>query len=356
MAVLSLLPPPTHLTDPAAFDAALLRIPRPHILQTSHWAALKAPTWSAEQWLWGDPGEPLAAATVLFRRLGRLPVRVLYAPKGPIVARPELWEEQLSFLEAYARRQGALFVKIDPDVDRDSEDGQRLTTCLQARGWVFSGDQIQFRNTMLTDLGVGEEALLAGMKQKTRYNIRLAERRGVRVQPSSDFDAFYTLYAETAARDGFLIRPRTYYLAVMSRMQGNGLGQLLLAEAGGEAVAGIFLFLLGPTAWYFYGASSERQRQLMPNYLLQWEAMRWALAQGCTLYDWWGAPDELSESDSMWGVYRFKEGFGGQFRRWIGAWDYAPRPSAYRLYTQAMPQLLAWMRGRAGPGTPAPAG
>ncbi len=350
-----MLPSPPLQPSPADFDAALLRFARPHILQTSHWAALKAPTWTAEHLLWGDQEEPLAAATVLCRRLGRLPVRILYAPKGPVVARPALWEEQLAFLEGYARRRGALFIKIDPDIDRDSEEGAGLLERLQARGWVFSGDQIQFRNTMLTDLSVGEEALLAAMKQKTRYNLRLAERRGVAVRPSADFGAFYALYEETAARDGFLIRPRSYYLAVMERMQGHGLGQLLLAEADGESVAGVFLFRLGPTAWYFYGASSERQRQLMPNYLLQWEAMRWALAQGCTLYDWWGAPDELDASESMWGVYRFKEGFGGHFQRWIGAWDYAPRPSAYRLYTEAMPRLLAWMRRRAGQTPPATA-
>jgi lipid II:glycine glycyltransferase (peptidoglycan interpeptide bridge formation enzyme) len=86
----------------------------------------------------------------------------------------------------------------------------------------------------------------------------------------------------------------------------------------------------------------------MPTYLLQWEAMRWAIAQGCTTYDWWGAPDELDESDPMWGVYRFKEGFGGRFTRWIGAWDYAPNQTLYRAYTQAMPKVLDLMRRRHG--------
>lgn len=336
---------PTLITDPALFDAALLHFARPHVLQSSHWAALKAPIWSAEHVLWGAPDQPAAAATVLTRRLGRLPLRIQYAPKGPLVpADLDRWEGVLGWLEAHAKQSGALFIKIDPDVDAKSELGRALAARLQARGWQFSAEQIQFRNTVLSDLTVGEEALLAGMKQKTRYNIRLAGRKGVAAQPRSDFEAFVDLYAQTAARDGFLIRPKKYYLEVMARLQGHGLGQLLLAEAEGEAVAGLFLFRFGPTAWYFYGASSQRQRQLMPNYLLQWEALRWALAQGCTTYDWWGAPDELVESDPMWGVYRFKEGFGGTFTRWIGAWDYAPRPRLYDFYRRTMPRVLDWMR------------
>lgn len=326
--------------DPVHFDAALRDCPRPHVLQTRQWAALKAPSWSAQHLL----GEQ-AAVTVLTRRLGRLPLRIQYAPKGPLLP-PDLdqWQAALAALEQHARSASALFLKIDPDVDADSEFGQTLSTCLQARGWVRSAEQIQFPHTLLSDLTADDETLLAGMKQKTRYNLRLAARRGVTVQPSADFDRFYDLYAATAARDRFLIRPRAYYLAVMQRMQAHDLGQLFLAGVEGEIVAGLFLLRFGPTAWYFYGASSERQRQHMPAYLLQWEALRWARAQGCTRYDWWGAPDQLHESDPMWGVYRFKEGFGGRFTRWIGAWDYAPRPLLTRFYTHILPRLLGVMR------------
>ena len=332
---------------PRSFDELLLRFERPHVLQTSHWAALKAPLWEAERLAWGPDDRPRAAAAILTRRLPRLPVRIQYVPKGP-VARQDMaaWREALAGLEERARASGALFIKIDPDVDAESEFGKALMAELRARGWVFSAEQIQFRNTMLSDLTAGEDALLAGMKQKTRYNVRLAARRGVRVSASDDFETFYALYRETAARDRFLIRPKAYYLAVMSRMQTAGLGQLLLADVEGEPVAGLFLFRFGPTAWYFYGASSGRHRKLMPTYLLQWEAMRWAMNQGCAVYDWWGAPNELSEDDPMWGVYRFKAGFGGRFTRWIGAWDYAPRPALYRAYTRLMPRVLDWMRRR----------
>ncbi|NOZ72514.1 MAG: peptidoglycan bridge formation glycyltransferase FemA/FemB family protein [Chloroflexi bacterium] len=344
---------PTPISDPLQLDALLLHFARPHILQSSHWAALKAPTWQSQALLWGEVEHPVAVANVLTRRLGRLPVGVQYVPKGPIVAGDSTtWSEVLAGLEQQVRQSGALFIKIDPDVDAESEAGQILITLLQKRGWVFSPDQIQFRNTVLSDLSQNEETLLAGMKQKTRYNIRLAARRGVQVHTSADFDTFYDLYAQTSQRDGFLIRPRDYYLRVMQRLQSAGLGQLLLAEVEGRPVAGVFLFRFGATAWYFYGASSNEHRRLMPNYLLQWEAMRWAKAQGCTTYDWWGAPNTLTESDPMWGVVRFKLGFGGSLRQWIGAWDYAPRPALYRLYTQFMPRILAILRRRAAPTSP----
>jgi lipid II:glycine glycyltransferase (peptidoglycan interpeptide bridge formation enzyme) len=111
-------------------------------------------------------------------------------------------------------------------------------------------------------------------------------------------------------------------------------------------VAGLILFGFGATAWYMYGASSERQRNLMPNHLLQWEAMRLARARGCATYDLWGAPDVLEESDALWGVWRFKEGFGAHFAPHIGAWDFPVSRPLYRLYAEAMPRVLDWMRGR----------
>lgn len=337
----------TQINDPQTFDTALLRFARPHILQSSHWAALKAPVWTHESFLWGEIEQPLAAASILTRRLGRLPLGIQYVPKGPLVASADGWPRLLAELERHARRSRALFIKIDPDVDAESSEGQALMALLRQRGWVFSNEQIQFRNTLLSDLRLPEDELLAAMKQKTRYNIRLAAKRGVQVQSSDDFAAFYRLYAETARRDGFLIRPQAYYLRVMQRLHRAGLSQLLLAYYNGQPIAGVYLFRFGPTAWYFYGASSNVHRKHMPNYLLQWQAIRWAKSQGCTTYDWWGAPDTLDENDAMGGVLRFKLGFGAQIRRWIGAWDYTPWPRLYRFYTTTMPHILSWMRRRA---------
>ncbi len=189
------------------------------------------------------------------------------------------------------------------------------------------------------------------MKPKWRYNIRLAERSGVCVRAGgvADLPLFYAMYQETGGRDGFLVRPFAYYQAIWEPFLAQGLAHLLLAVVGDEAVAGLVLFRFGPTAWYFYGASTAKRRDLMPNHALQWAAMRWAKAHGCTRYDWWGAPDVLEESDPMWGVYRFKQGFGGEFAPHIGAWDFPVNRGLYWAYTRAMPKVLEVMRRRHTP-------
>ncbi len=359
---------PKIVADRAAWNQALLALPAPHLLQSWEWGAVKAQTgWAAHRLIWtGHAGAaPAAAASLLVRRISRLPWGVAYAPKGPVLnwSDPAAVELALAGVEAAARQRSAIFVKIDPDVEPGSAAGQQVIAALRRRGWRPSAEQIQFRNTALLDLAAGEEALLAAMKPKWRYNIRLAERRGVQVRLGSpdDLAVFYALYVETGSRDGFIVRPFDYYEHTWRTFMQPADAQapwaaLLLAEVEGDAVAGLMLFGFGATAWYLYGASSERQRNLMPNHLLQWEAMRLAAGRGCAVYDLWGAPDVLEESDAMWGVWRFKEGFGAQFAPHIGAWDYAVNRPLYRIYTDAMPRVLDWMRGRhrqeAAPGGP----
>ncbi|MBI4769845.1 MAG: peptidoglycan bridge formation glycyltransferase FemA/FemB family protein, partial [Chloroflexi bacterium] len=128
----------------------------------------------------------------------------------------------------------------------------------------------------------------------------------------------------------------------------RGLAESLIAEVEGAPVAAVIAFRFGDRAWYMYGMSSEAHREKMPNHLLQWEAMRRARAAGCTVYDFWGAPDDFDERDPMWGVFRFKEGFGGQVVRTLGAWDFPASRPLYWLYTQAMPKVLEAMRLRSG--------
>jgi peptidoglycan pentaglycine glycine transferase (the first glycine) len=356
------------ISDAQTWDRALLALPNPHILQSWAWGEFKARHgWQASRLLFEEGGQPVAAASVLQRRLPRLPLSILYVPKGPALdwADAELAESILAELESMTRRRRALFVKLDPDVyyPQDApifsprpDCAPRVAGVLESRGWLSSAEQIQFRNTLLLDLTSSEDELLAGMKQKTRYNVRLAERRGVAVQQVSgadsatrigqSLDLFYHLYAETARRDGFVIRPLDYYHDAWGTFLREGLACLLLASYDGETVAGLLLFTFGPTAWYMYGASSDRHRKHMPNYLLQWEAIRWAKTAGCTLYDLWGAPDDLDESDPMWGVVRFKFGLGGHLACGLGAWDCAVNQAGYRLYTEIIPRYLDWLRAR----------
>ena len=362
--------------EPAVWNLLVSRLPGAHVLQSWEWGQVKSRYgWQPYYLAWRDETGRLAAAAQVLQR--SLPVagfaarlRLLYVPKGPLLdwADAPLSRRVLEDLHAFARQQGAIFIKMDPDVclgvgisgqPGAAEDpaGQALAGGMQAAGWRFSPEQIQFRNTVLVDLSPSEDELLANMKQKTRYNIRLAARKGVTVRTGglADLPLLYCMYAETSVRDGFVIRDEGYYRAVWEAFMRPGSApaapqvpavEPLIAEVEGDPVAAVMIFRFARKAWYLYGMSTTKHRDLMPNYLLQWEAMRRAKASGCLTYDLWGAPDEFDESYPMWGVFRFKEGLGGQVSRTLGAWDLPIRPTLYRLYAQTLPRLLDVMRRR----------
>jgi peptidoglycan pentaglycine glycine transferase (the first glycine) len=356
----------------AEWDTLIADLPDLHFLQTWEWAQVKAKYgWQPLPFVWKDHEKIVAAVMILKRTIpiGGFAARlsVLYAPKGPLMNwdDPSLRKRVLDDLQSFAKRQGAIFLKLDPDVllgtgipgsedETVHNDGQALESELTRRGWRFSDDQIQFRNTVLIDLTPSEDEMLARMKQKTRYNVRLAGRRGVelRIGTVDDLPMLYRMYAETSLRDGFVIRDESYYQTVWRTFMQPSTFDLqpkaepIIAEVDGEPVAAVWVFYFGQRAYYVYGMSRDAHREKMPTYLLQWEAMRRAKAAGCTAYDLWGAPEVFDESDSMWGVYRFKEGLGGQVVRTLGAWDYLARPLWYRLYTQVLPRILDIMRAR----------
>ncbi len=343
----------------ALWETTLPTLPLHHVLQSWAWGEFKARWgWSPLRLIWYRGQEPVAAAQVLFRPISPTPLRMAYVPKGPALdpADEATVVRVLEDLERLAASRRCAFIKVDPDVPAGHPV---FVPALRDRGWQFSPEQVQFRNTALLDLTPDEEALLATMRQKTRYNIRLARRRGVEVKEGGPeaLPLFYAMYRETAQRDGFLIRPAAYYLDVWADFLGRGMAHLLLAWYGGEPIAGLMLFRYGHKVWYFYGASTAKHRNTMPNYLLQWEAIRWAKAQGALVYDLWGAPDRLEEDDPLWGVWRFKRGFGARFQEQIGAWDYAPWPPLYRLLTGALPALRRlWRAFRPTLTVSAPAG
>ncbi len=354
------------------WNTLITQLPNAHFLQTTEWAQVKAKYgWEPMPFVWHEGDDVVAAAMILKRAL---PIRgfsarlsVFYAPKGPLMdwENESLRERVLGDLQAFAKKQGAIFLKLDPDVVLgtgipDSEDGEPQVVgenwqkTLKKRGWCYSDDQIQFRNTVLVDLTEPEDDILMRMKSKTRYNIRLSGRKGVvvRVGTPDDWATLYKMYAETSVRDGFAIRDENYYKTVWSTFNlepsilNLPLAEPLIAEVDGEPVAAIFVFYFAERAYYVYGMSTTKHRNKMPTYLLQWEAMKRAKERGCTTYDLWGAPEIFDESDSMWGVFRFKHGLGGEVVRTLGAWDYAPNPLWYGLYTNVIPRVLDLMRSR----------
>ena len=355
------------VADEPLWNDQISQLPGAHVLQTQQWGEVKAQYgWQPLKIAWlDDQGQWLAAAQVLKRTIViggfSAPFNMLYVPKGPLLSwqRAELRQQVLDDLQNLAIHHKALLIKIDPDIELGrgipGEPGAEQNPAdlailaeLQQRGWLFSNEQIQFRNTVVIDLSQSEEGILAGFKQKTRYNIRLAARKGVTVRAGggADIPALYRMYAQTSVRDGFVIRSEAYYQTVWSTFIKSGIAEPLIAEFAGQMIAAVIPFRFAGQAWYLYGMSAEQQREKMPNYLLQWEALRRAKANGCHTYDMWGAPDEFHEGDPLWGVYRFKEGFNGRVSRRLGAWDYPARPLQYRLYTQILPRLLEWMRRR----------
>jgi lipid II:glycine glycyltransferase (peptidoglycan interpeptide bridge formation enzyme) len=343
-------------------------LPYAHLLQTNEWAQAKEPFgWSAHYKTWQDESGNLVAAAQILQRSIRLPIlkrdlRMLYVPKGPLLhdwSDAKLRSRVLGDLRELARSLGAFFIKVDPDLvlgtgvpgEADAIEDRLSAGVLagmQTAGWRLSNEQVQMPNTMVIDLRKSEEDLLAGMKQKTRYNLRLAERKGVQVRRGgpADFPDLFQMYAETSVRDGFVIRNEQYYRTVWDTFFNAGMLIPLVAEVEGKPVAGLMLFVFGKQSWYLYGMSRNLARDWMPNYLLQWEAMKASRASGCETYDLWGAPNEFNESDPMWGVYRFKQGLGATAVRHIGAWDLPIRPLTYSLYTQVLPRIIAVMRWR----------
>ncbi len=316
--------------------------PHGHILQTSAWGQLKSAFgWEAQTVRVGEQG-----ALILFRRLP-LGLTLGYIPRGPLAD----WNNSIAIgalmtkLDSLCHQRRAICLKWEPDLP----DTPTVADTLTALGFRPSPHTVQPRRTLVIDLSGSEADLLGRMKQKTRYNIGLAPKKNVAVTASADIEAFIQLMTVTGQRDGFGTHSAKYYQRAYALFHPLGQCELFLAHYQGKALAGVMAFALGRRAWYFYGASSNQERNRMATYLAQWEAMRWAKSRGALTYDLWGVPDENDEAlesefetrhDGLWGVYRFKRGWGGALVRTVGAWDRVYNPAVYQAYV-----LYLKMRG-----------
>lgn len=333
------------------WDSFVASHPQGHILQTPAWAELKcAFGWTATRIGIKEKGIVVAGAQILFRALPLGIATIAYIPKAPIVD----WENEslVKFLfeaiDSVCKSTNAVFVKMEPSAISNQ---QSLSASLRGLSSAISNLQsliskpIQPQRTLIIDLRQSDDEILAAMKQKTRYNIRLAEKKGVTVSPSDDLDTFNKLMQITGERDQFGVHSSAYYQKVYELFRPLNRAQIFTAYYNDQPLATLMLFMLGKRAWYFYGGSSNEERNRMPTYLLQWEAMRWAKARGATHYDLWGVPDEDEETleanfetrdDGLWGVYRFKRGFGGKLIREPDAIDRVYSPMMYKLYRMYM--------------------
>ena len=321
-----------------------------HLLQSWGWGEFKSGFgWEAERIAVRDDatGELKGTAQVLMRRL---PLgSMAYVPKGP-VADPkdrETWVRLLRVLRDEGQARRVTFLKVEPDWEGEHP----LAQLFEEEGFRVSGQTIQPPTTIVVNLEGDEHEILRRMKPKTRYNIGLAERKGVIIREGKleDVALFYKLMVETKERDAFGIHEEEYYRGAWQFFAPDDCVRLFLAYHADEPLAGLMAFAFGSRAYYLYGASSDRHRNLMPNHLLQWRAMLWARQRGCTSYDLWGIPDEAGEDEEdmeevlsrggLWGVYRFKRGFGGRVVRHSPSYDYVYSPLMYWLGTKVYPRM-----------------
>ncbi len=335
-----------HTAEDDEWDAFVAAHAQGSLLQTTGWARLKNRFgWRSHRvWLKRD-GRIVAGAQLLYKSAAMGLMKMAYIPHGPLVDWTDA--EQTAVLlnqidhSVYERR--AAIVKMEPLVWQDDVPPDAWQAICQQHDLRPETDTIQPPQTMIVDLRPSPDDILAAMKQKTRYNIRLAAKKGVttRLGGRSDLPAFVQLMQQTGQRDGFGIHTPLYYQAAYEIFAETGQAALWLAEFEGRPLAAIMVFTLGTNAYYLYGASGSEERERMPNYAVQWAAIEWAKNQGCQSYDLWGIPDapeaELEANftnrhDGLWGVYRFKRGFGGQIKRTVGATDRVYNNLAYKLY------------------------
>jgi peptidoglycan pentaglycine glycine transferase (the first glycine) len=315
----------------AEWNEYLSKHPDAHLLQSGAWGELKSAFgWDAVRIVEGETG-----AQILFRRLP-LGFTFGYLPKGPIAASqagPVFW----CTVDQACRSRRAVFLKVESD----GWEGDSQLPFTGGPEFIPSVQHIQPRSTLVIDLRGSEDDIFNRMKPKTRYNIRLAGRKEVVVECSEDVEAFYRVMNVTSQREQFHVHSLDYYRRAYELFHPAGMCELFVASCQGRPLATVMAFSHGNSGYYFYGASADEERNRKPTYPLQWEAIRWAHSQGRTEYDMWGIPDEAADvaedeaegrEDGLWGVYRFKRGFGGVVKHAMPTMDRVYIPLLYKLY------------------------
>lgn len=342
--------------DRARFDAAVAASPLADVLQSWAWGEVKAATgWDAMRLIVEDDDGAVRGTCSILRAA---PVRgippLLYAPRGPVIDPNDTEAMRALFAEIKRRAGGAFVFKCDPPVDPAATGALTSVGLRVVHGGAFGG--VQPHAVMVLDLSAGAEKVFEGFKSKWRYNVRLAERRGVVVRQGAraDLDTFHAIYVETAKRDGFTPRGRRYFDALWDALEPHDLLRMFVAEYEGRAIASIICTAIGERVIYNYGASSNEHRGVMPNHLLQWGAIRWAADAGYKVYDFRGVSpmrDGKPVEESIAGLNRFKEGFGARYVEYAGEFDLPLRAGWYALWLRGAPTALRILRRVRGGGS-----
>ena len=322
-----------------------------HFMQLPQWAQVKS-FWDWKGILVFREDRIVAAMSVLIRSMP-MGLSLLYAPRGPVCDRNDrdVWTELMAALKRMAKEHRALLLYLDPDEPDTNAEFLSLMKKWKFREQSdegFGNIQPQFVFRLALD-GRDEEGLFDHFSQKTRYNIRLAQRKGVTIReysgsehiPEAVLDSFTALMETTGQRDHFQVRGKAYFKSILNALGDDA--RLFMAYYQDIPIAGSIEVFCGNKAWYLYGASANDHRNMMPNYLLQWTMIQNAMEQNCDLYDFRGVPGDVSKDHPLYGLYRFKKGFSGTYTKFSGLFVHSFLPMSGFLIERAM-KLRRWIR------------
>lgn len=332
------------LSNMSEFEKFIEKHPKGHFLQSYIWGNQKT------QWKWCGllvrdmEGVPCGAMSVLIRKIPGTFFTMMYAARGPVcdIHDGKIMQSLVKGVKQLAKEHHSYVLKLDPDIPSDDiefkHNMERLGFVLQKKALNFQNIQPQ-HVVRLYLTGKTKDEIFADFKSKTRYNIRLAIKKGVQVRICKEeaIDDFYRLMLETGERDHFIIRQKEYFLNMLRNL-GDKV-RLYMAYHEGKAIAGTIAIQFGNKVWYLYGASSNQHRNLMPNYLLQWNMIQWAIEKGCDIYDFRGISGDMDETNPLYGLYRFKSSWSGVKTEFVGEFHYVFLPGIYTLFEYGVAKM-----------------
>ena len=321
--------------DRQAYKEFLEKHERCNFQQSPEWAKVKE-NWINEIVLAEDESEKIIGAVSILIR--KIPVfgNIMYSSRGPTcdIHDISVMKQLTDGIKELAKKYKAIVYKAEPDILSSDEEYRKIVTSL---GYKIKDDAKNFREEIqpryvfrLDIKNKTEDEIFAGFHSKTRYNVRLAIKKGVEVKEGTreDLKDFHKIMVETGARDGFIIRPLSYFEKMYDEMAPEHM-KLLMAYHDGKPISGVIPIFYGNKTWYLYGASSNEHRNLMPNYLLQWEMIKMAIARKDDVYDFRGVSGVVDENHPQYGL---KKGFGATFTEFVGEVYIPFKPFTYSLY------------------------
>ncbi|MBQ7410293.1 MAG: peptidoglycan bridge formation glycyltransferase FemA/FemB family protein [Clostridia bacterium] len=306
--------------------------------QSLEWGNVKT-SWKKEVILSEDKDGKIRGSLCVWVR--KIPIfgNIMYSARGPVcdLYNEEVIKELRDGADLLAKKYKAFVLRVEPDILKSDEEFRKIIT---KYGFKIKDDSKDFKDEIqprfvfrLNLKGKTEEQIFAELHQKTRYNVRLATKKGVVIKEGTreDLKAFHEIMIETGERDNFIIRSLEYFEKMYDEMAPNHM-KLLMAYHEDKPISGIIPIMYGNKVWYLYGASSNKHRNLMPNYLLQWTMIQEAIKMGADMYDFRGVSGVVDESHPQYGLYRFKKGFNADFTEFIGEIYIPYKPLVYKLY------------------------